>query len=406
MTAPKNIQGVLPVLLAGLTAIGPFTVNTYLPSFTEIAAHLDATTVEMQQTITAYLAAFSFMTLWHGAISDALGRKKVILGGLVVYTLASFGCAMATRIEYLWLFRALQGLSAGAGIVVGRAVVRDMFDGAQAQRLFAQIGIMFALAPALAPLVGGLLHVALGWRSVFIFLGLMSALLCVCTLRILPETLPPERRQPLNLRSLAQAYREVLSHPAYLAWCLAFALVFAGFFIYVLSAPVFLMRHLGLGETEFLWLFAPAMVGMMGGSWMCTRVAGHWSQGITLCWAFAVMAVGDVFNIAVCLALPPSVPLNVIHITIHTFGITLLTPTLTLLALDCLPDRRGMASSGQTFIQTACNALCASLLAPMLWGSLQTLAYGAAALTVGAGACVLLARRLQRVQALAPEIAP
>lgn len=394
MTSSIQNQRVLPILLAGLAAIGPFTVNTYLPSFTEIAAHLQASTVEMQQTITAYLAAFSFMTLWHGALSDTLGRKKVIVGGLVVYALASLGCAMATQIEQLWLFRAIQGLSAGAGIVVARAVVRDLFEGAQAQRLFAQIGMMFALAPAMSPLIGGWLQLAFGWRSVFIFLALMSALLGFFTLRLLPETLPPERRKPFDALSLTQAYREILSHPAYLAWCLAFALVFAGFFIYVLSAPVFLMRHLGLGETEFLWLFAPAMLGMMSGSWLCSQVAGYWSQDKTLIWAFAIMAAGDLFNIVVCLALPSSVPLNIIHILVHTFGMTLVTPTLTLLALDCLPDRRGMASSGQTFIQTAFNALCASLLAPMLWGSLQSMANGAAALTTAAAVMILVARRL------------
>jgi DHA1 family bicyclomycin/chloramphenicol resistance-like MFS transporter len=375
----------LPVLLAGLAAIGPFTVNTYLPSFAEVAAQLRADPVQMQFTITAYLGAFSFMTLWHGALSDACGRKRVIVLGMVAYALASFGCAMATQIEQLWWCRAVQGLSAGAGIVVARAVVRDLFDGAQAQRLFAQIGMMFALAPAVAPLVGGWLHVAFGWRAVFIFLGLLSASLCLFTLRVLPETLPA---------GLTQAYREILSHPAYLAWCLAFALVFAGFFVYVLSAPVFLMRHLGLGETEFLWLFGPAMLGMMGGSWLCGRVAGRWSPGKTLRWSFAILAVGDVFNIGICMSLPPSVPLSVIPIAIHTFGMTLGSPILTLRALDCLPDRHGMAASGQTFVQTAFNALYASVLVPLLWDAPLTLAIGAATLTLSAAAVVWVARRV------------
>ncbi len=395
MSAPERRLRALPVLLAGLAAIGPFTVNTYLPSFTDVAARLRADPVQMQLTITAYLAAFSFMTLWHGALSDAFGRKVVIVAGLAVYALASFGCAMATQIEQLWALRAVQGLSAGAGIVVARAVVRDLFEGPQAQRLFAQIGMMFSLAPAVAPLVGGWLQVAWGWHSVFVFLGLMSCLLCLATVRILPETLPASQRQPLNLVGLTQAYREILVNPAYLAWCLAFALVFAGFFIYVLSAPVFLTQHLGLGETQFLWLFGPAMLGMLGGSWMCGRVAGTWTAGKTLSWAFAIMAAGDVLNITVCLTQPPSVPLNVIHIAVHTFGMTLGSPLLTLRALDCLPSRRGMAASGQTFVQTAFNAFCASLLAPMVWGSLQSMAYGAAALTALAAVTVLVAMLLK-----------
>lgn len=386
----------MAMLLAALAALGPFSIDTYLPSFPEMAAGFGASALEVQQTLTAYLGAFAFMTLWHGALSDSFGRRRIILIGLVIYTLASLGCAFATRIEHLWLLRALQGMSAGAGMVVGRAVVRDLYQGATAQKLISHVGMMFALAPAVAPMVGGWLHVAFGWRSVFLFLALLGASLCLFSWWVLPETLPPQRRQPFAAGTLFRGYRQVLGHSAFLSWCTAFACMFGGFFIYVLSAPVFLMQHLGRRETEFLWLFGPAMAGMMGGSWLSGQIAGRWTTGTTLIRAFAILATGAILNLAICLALPPGMPWSVTPLFIYNFGMALAMPTLSLLALDCFPERRGMAASCQSFLQTGANALYASLLVPLLWGAPLTLALGMAGLAVMGAAGAVLGHRLVR----------
>ncbi|HZX33024.1 MAG TPA: multidrug effflux MFS transporter [Rhodocyclaceae bacterium] len=393
-TPSPSLRGVA-ALLAALAALGPFSIDTYLPSFPEMATSLGASPVEIQQTLTAYLGAFAFMTLWHGALSDSFGRRRVILVGLAVYTLASLACAFATRIEHLWLLRGLQGISAGAGMVVGRALVRDIYEGASAQKVMAHVGMMFALAPAVAPVIGGWLQVAFGWRSVFLFLALLGLGLFLLSWRVLPETLPPEKRHPLAAGHLARGYARVAGDARFLVWCGAFALMFGGFFIYVLSAPVFLMRHLGRGETEFLWLFGPAMAGMMAGSWLSGRIAGHWSAAKTLATAFAILGAGAALNVAVSLTLPPGVPWSIVHLAIYNFGMALAMPTLTLLALDRFPERRGMAASCQSFIQTGVNALYASLLVPLLWGSVLTLAQGMAGLAILAAAGAALGFRLQ-----------
>lgn len=395
MNSPSSSQRGVAALLAALAALGPFSIDTYLPSFPEMTASLAASPVEIQQTLTAYLGAFAFMTLWHGALSDSFGRRRVILVGLAVYTLASLGCAFATRIEHLWLLRGLQGISAGAGMVVGRALTRDLFEGAAAQKVMAHVAMMFALAPAVAPVIGGWLQVAFGWRSVFFFLTLLGLALLLVSWRVLPETLPPDKRHPFAAGHLARGYGKVAGDPLFLIWCGAFALMFGGFFIYVLSAPVFLMRHLGRGETEFLWLFGPAMAGMMAGSWLSGRIAGHWSAARTLATAFAILGTGAALNVAVCLALPPGVPWSIVHLAIYNFGMALAMPTLTLLALDRFPDRRGMASSCQSFIQTGINALYASLLVPLLWGSVLTLSLGMAGLATLAAAGAALGLRLK-----------
>ena len=198
------------MLLAGLGALGPFSTDAYLPSFREIGHEFGTAPVLVQQTLTAYMVPFAAMTLWQGAISDALGRRRVVLWMLALFCLASLGCMFSWSLGALITFRALQGMTAGAGMVIGRAVVRDVLDGAEARRLMSHIAIMFAIAPALGPVVGGWLHVWFGWRAVFTFIAVFAAVLWWSCWRSLPETLSPDRRQPLQIRPLLAGYGQVL----------------------------------------------------------------------------------------------------------------------------------------------------------------------------------------------------
>ncbi|SBT09192.1 Drug resistance transporter, Bcr/CflA subfamily [Candidatus Accumulibacter aalborgensis] len=388
--APRGIA----LVLAALAALGPFSIDTYLPSFHDIGASLQASPLQVQQTLTAYLLPFSLMTLWHGAISDALGRRRVILVTVALFALASAGCMLATRIEHLWLLRGLQGMTGGAGIVIGRAIVRDLYDGPQAQRLISQITMMFALAPAVAPVLGGWLQLWFGWRSVFAFLVLMSVALWLACWYLLPETLPQGQRQSLHAGYLARSYWRVLTSPAFLLICGALALNFAAFFIYVLSAPVFLMRHLGVSETGFLWLFGPAMSGLVIGAWLSGRLAGKLSLARTITVAYLIMATAAAVNIGLNVALPPALPWSVIPIFGFTLGMSLAMPCLTLQALDLFPEQRGLAASCQTFLQAGFNSLAAGLIAPALWGSTLSLALGMGGLLLlGAFATLIHQRR-------------
>ncbi len=176
--------------------LGPFSIDTYLPSFPAIGGEFDASAAGVQQTLSAYFLTFAVMTLFHGTLSDSFGRRPVILVSLVVYVAASIGCAVATDLPDLVLYRALQGLSAGAGMVVGRAIIRDSFEGHAAQRLMSLVTMIFALAPAIAPVIGGWLQGWFGWRSVFVFLALYGVILLAACLWRLPETHPPAARRP------------------------------------------------------------------------------------------------------------------------------------------------------------------------------------------------------------------
>ena len=392
-TKPPPPRGIA-LLLAALGALGPFSIDTYLPSFADIGQSLSATPIEVQQTLTAYLVPFAIMALWHGAISDALGRRRVILVTLALFGLALFGCLFATRIEHLWVLRALQGMSAGAGIVISRAIVRDLFDGPAAQRLMAHITMMFALAPAIAPVIGGRLQTWFGWRSVFAFLVLMTLVLWLACWRLLPETLPVHRRQPLHAGYLARSYWKVMSSPAFLLVTAALSFNFAAFFLYVMSAPVFLMRHLGVAETEFLWLFGPAMSGLMSGAWLSGRLAGKLSLRQTIGRGYLVMGAAALLNIGLNFTWPPGLPWSVVPIFIYTFGMSLTVPCLTLLALDPFPEQRGLAASCQMFLQSGVNGLAAGVLAPLLWGSTLTLALGMGTLMLLGGTSAWLHYRL------------
>ncbi len=389
-------------MLAALSAVGPFSIDAYLPSMPEIGRVFAASPLLVQQTLTAYLAPFALMTLWHGAISDTLGRRRVTLVGLALFDLASLGCALAWNIESLLVFRVLQGMTAGTGMVVGRAIVRDVLEGAEAQRLMSQITLVFAVAPAVAPVLGGWLHVWFGWRAVFAFLVLFTTSVWWMCWRSLPETLPQDRRQPLDLTHLGRSYRRVLSNAPFVALSVAVTFNFVAVFIYIVSAPEFLLDQLHVGETGFLWLFGPATAGIVTGAWLSGRAAGRITRGETVAWGYGIMVAATVFNLALSLWTRPAVPWSVLPVLVYFAGSALAMPSMTLLALDLFPAQRGMASSCQSFVQTAGNSLAAAVIAPLVWASTLTLALGEAVLLAAGVAAYLLYLRVRKPGA-APE---
>lgn len=386
----------LAALLAALAMIGPFSIDTYLPAFPAMATELRVTSVQIQQTLTAYLVPFAVMMLWHGAISDALGRRRVILVGLAVYSIASVLCALAPSIEILLLGRALQGISAGAGMVVGRAVVRDLHEGPAAQRLMAHISMMFAIGPAIAPILGGWIHGLSGWQGIFLFLALLAAALWLAVLLRLPETLPTAQRQSMHPVHLWHSYIDVISNGEFMRLSAALTFNFNGMFLYVLSAPVFLIGHLGLTPQDFAWLFIPCVAGMMLGAFLSGRLAGRLSARRTIALGYGLMIVAAATNLALNLTTVPTLPWAILALPVYTTGMALAVPSLQLLALDLYPERRGLASSCQGVVQTGTSAFTAAILAPLLWATPLTLALGMAGFLVLGLIAFLIALRHYR----------
>jgi DHA1 family bicyclomycin/chloramphenicol resistance-like MFS transporter len=386
----------LPWLLAGLATIGPFAIDTYLPSFPSIGRDYAVDELYVQQTLSVYMASFAVMTLFHGALSDSFGRRPVILVNLLVFVLASIGCALAPTIDTMLACRALQGMSAGAGIVVGRAIIRDTYDGPMAQRLMSQVTMLFSLAPAVAPVIGGLLDLAFGWRSIFAFLAVLSLLLWAGCAWMLPETLARADRQPFRAAPLFASYVQVFGSARFAMLAFAVAFNFAGFFIYVVSAPAVIYRHLGLSGTEFAWLFVPGIGGVVIGAWLSGRLAGRASPGRTVAIAYVIMAVAAALGIGYHLVWPPAVPWTVLPLMLYAMGMSLAMPSLTLLALDLFPRNRGMAASVQGFTQSMSNALLAGVVSPLVAGTQLSLATAAAVAMVLGACCWLNYLRLTR----------
>jgi DHA1 family bicyclomycin/chloramphenicol resistance-like MFS transporter len=360
-------------VLASLSWIGPFSIDTYLPSLPAISQAFNAPAGEVQQTVTAFLVFFAIMSLWHGAISDAYGRRRITMISLTVFLIASIGCALSGSVNSLLFCRALQGATAGTGMVVGRAVVRDLFDGANAQRLMSHVATIFTIAPVVAPVLGGWLQVWFGWRSVFLFMASLAGIVLLSCWRALPETLPRENRQPLEPLYLAKSYWKVLTQPAFLMACGSMAFTSAGFFIYIVAAPVFLMKHLGLRETQFLWLFLPNSIGMVIGAWISGRCAGRISGNQTILLGYVVMAVAAVGNVIFNLMSHPMLPWSFAPILVYVIGMSAAMPSLTLLTLDLFPSKRGLAASCQGFISLGFNSLVSAFVA-LAWGSALSLA--------------------------------
>ena len=384
----------LSVLLATLGMLGPFTIDTYLPAFSGIAADLQATPLQIQQTLSAYLFAFAFMSLFHGALSDSFGRRPVVLTGVAVFTLASVGCALSTDITHLIFFRALQGLATGAGIVVSRAVIRDMFPPADAQRVMSQVTLFFGVAPAIAPIIGGFLFVHAGWHAVFWFLAGIGVLLWVSNWFLLPETLHVSQRQVLSVRHLMQGYWQLGSNPRFVLLALASGIPFNGMFLYVLSAPTFLGEHLQLAPTQFFWFFVCTISGIMGGAWLSGRLAGRMAPERQVRIGLAIMLAVSVVNVVANLLFKAHVSWSLIPIGVYSLGWAMMTPVVTLMVLDLFPERRGMAASMQAFVGSAANGLVAGVLAPLVMHSTIGLAVAALLLMmVGLIAWGVLQRR-------------
>ncbi len=364
---------ILVFSLAALTALAPFAIDTYLPAFQVMGQALGATDVQIQQSLTFYLLPYAAMTLWHGAISDAIGRITTIKWGLGIFVLASIGCAYAPNVETLWFFRALQGASGGAGNTIARAMVRDLFEGPKAQKVMATVQMLFGIAPAVAPIIGGFL-LGIHWQAIFIFLAIYAALSLWAAVTFLPETMPPEKRTQLSASNVINNYKIIFGDREYTKLVIAIGANFSGFFLYVLASAVFLGQHLQLGPTEYGYLFIPTVTGMILGSFIAKSVAGKIQNSTVIRLAYGWMLFMACFNIAICTFLPAGL-INVLPIALYNIGMAVAVPILSLAALNQHAKIRGTAASGQAFMQMLLSTVSAGFIVPLVWYAPSGLAF-------------------------------
>lgn len=363
------------IALAILASLAPFAIDTYLPGFHIIASDLLSTPSYVQQSLTFYLIPYTVMTLFHGAISDSIGRITTIKWGLALFFFASIGCALSTSVEELWFFRALQGIGGGAGNVVARAMVRDLYEGAQAQRVMATIQIIFGIAPAVAPIVGGFL-LDYEWQSIFIFLALYAGIAIFLSSKILPETMPLKDRLPFDLKSISKRYRTIFKDKEFIFLILSISANFSAFFLYVLASPIFLIDLLGFSEKQFAYLFVPTVCGMIIGSFIAKKTAGVISPSKVTRFGYFWMALITISNVVFCFFFDNNPIVNIGFIALYNIGMAAIMPIISIAALDCFPKARGTAASGQAFMQMLFSSAVAGVIVPICWFSTFGLSLG------------------------------
>ncbi|KQZ68391.1 multidrug transporter [Rhodanobacter sp. Root561] len=381
--AQRTVRRSLPWLLAGLSMIGPFSIDAVFPAFPLIGARFQVDDTALQQLVSAYLLTYAVMSLFHGAISDAIGRKPVIVTGMLVYALASVGAASSTSFAMLLACRSLQGMCAGAGLVVGRAVIRDSLEGPAAQRLMSQVMMIFGVAPVIAPMIGALLLPLGGWHGIFWLLAGFTLLLAVALLTLLDETHPPERRSRFAPRPLLAGYLAFARERSFWPLLVSSSVNFAGLFLYISSAPRIVRELLHLSAQGFPWLFVPVVIGLISGAWLSGRMAERCSAKRTVSLGYASMLLACVAHLLLALLFPqPRLPWSMLPLILHGIGVQLAFPTLTLLLLDRFPHHRGGISSVQAFASLLLCGFVAGVVSPLLSASMLQLALGASLLTV------------------------
>lgn len=373
----------LTAVLGMLAMLGPFSIDTMYPALFKMQQDLGVSEAAIQQSVSIYLLGYAAMSPFHGPVSDMLGRRRVILCGLLTYIAASMGCALSLTLTQLLLFRFAQGISAGAGLIVGRAVIRDLVQGTDAQKLMSQVSLVFAIGPAIAPIIGGWIAPRMHWHSIYWFLSALGIMVFVITWVLLPESHPVRSRLPLRVRVLSKVYRDILTNRKFVVLSLAATANFGAVVLYITSAPSLILRMLHLTTSDFIYFFGPNIAGMILGSFVNGRIAGRLKPMSIANLGFGICGIATLLNVAYSLLSPSySLPWAILPLSMLSFGVALTFPILTLAILDMFPCERGSASSMQSFFSQLGNAAVAGLLSPFANRSPGLLACCAAVLSL------------------------
>ena len=349
--------------------IGPFSANTYMPGLSALGQDFGVSDAMTHQTLSTYLMAFAFSSLFVGAISDALGRKAVMVGGLILYALTCALCALSPNYTVFLTSRILMGLFASGGAVLAMAITRDLYDDIQAQELTSLIAIIFTLAPAFSPIIGGWFVVLAGWRSVFWFLMGLALLLALLSAVFLKETHPKERRQTFHFLALAKSYASSMKNVPFTAGVLCNGFVFMGSILFSAGAPDYVENIMHMGVTDFGYLMIPLIAFSVGGSMICTKLTRRFGDRLTMLSQIMIMIAAGVIGVWLNAEMEVGYPWCLLAAIIYSVCMSVVRPILTVYNLDYFPKNRGMAASIQQFFQTSAFAFCAAFWVPMVMGS-------------------------------------
>jgi MFS transporter, DHA1 family, multidrug resistance protein len=335
----------LTALLALLTALGPLSTDMYLPSLPAIGRDLGASTAGVQLTLSAFLLGFAVGQFVYGPVSDRVGRRPVLLFGLALFIAASVACTFAPSIETLVGARFLQALGASGPIVLGRAIVRDLYEGPRAGRELSRMGTIMGIVPAVAPILGGVLHEAFGWRSTFAATILFGLALAATVAALLPETLRARSAEPLSFLAILRGFRALLRHRGYRVYVALSGLAYAGLFAFISGSSFVLQEVYGLPEMGFALSFAFMVAGFIAGTSLAQRLVGRRGLDGTIRLGVMALASGGVLMLAGVLAGVASSLAVTLPMALYAAGVGLTMPQAMASAMMPFPDRAGAASS-------------------------------------------------------------
>ena len=364
MLKPNTLA--LTALLALLTAVGPLSTDLYLPSLPSIASGFQSTTAAAQTTLSAFLFGFALGQIFHGPLSDRLGRKPVLLAGMVLFIIASFACAYAPTMDLLIAGRFLQALGASGPIVLGRAIVRDLYEGPRAGRELSRMGTVMGIVPALAPIVGGVIETHYGWRFSFTAMLIFGVLLGIVVIFGLPETLRGKTTEPLSLRSILTDYIQLLKNPRYRFYVSLSALSYGGLFAFISGSSFVLQKHYGLDAMLFGISFGLVVLGYISGTLLAARLVVKIGIDRTIGYGTAALATGGTVMLLAFFLGPVSPFAILAPMMIYTLGVGLVMPQSMAGAMSPFPDRAGAASSMLGLMQMVFAAFGGLLLGHLL----------------------------------------
>lgn len=390
------------ILLAAAVALGPLATDMYLPALPSMGAVLNAGTDQVQLTLSIYMAGLALAQLVCGPLADRFGRKPIMIGGFVLFAAASIGCALATDIETLVLCRFLQALGGSAGPVLGRAAIRDIYTPREAARIMAILASIMALAPAVAPSIGGLLLTGFGWPAIFLALGGYALVMAVVVAFGIPEPMAPKHRQSLHLRNLWNNYRGIARDRSFLGYTLTNALVYSGLFAFLSGSSFVLIDFMGVRPEFFGFYFAAVVAGYIGGNLVAVRLGRYLAPDRILLLGIGICAVSGSLMAALAGAEMFHITAVMVPQTLFMAGVGMVLPQTMAGALANFPHMAGSASALFGFVQMTFAALIGMLVGHLHTGTPLVMALVIAG--CGLGALLTYVLMVQRYPA--PDFEP
>lgn len=339
----------LVVILAAIVALGPLSIDLYLPAMPAMVEAFGSSRAMVQWTLSAYLAGFSFFHLFCGPLSDRFGRKPVLLAGLGLYVVMSAACAMATSVEQLVVFRFVQAMGGCCAPTLGRAIVRDSYKASEAARALAYVASLMALAPVVAPSFGALLLQWFDWTATFWSLAVVGLMAIAVTIFLVPESLP--KVQPLNLVNIFRNYRSLLVHKGYMGYVLSASFLYGTAFAFLSGSSFVLIEQRGVPTHMFGAWFLFIVIGYIGGNLVTAKLSGRVDSNLIQLTAMLISLSASLVMVASCLAgwnQPLWIAAPMLFITM---AIGLVLPQAMALALKPFAHMAATASALMGFMQ-------------------------------------------------------